>query len=152
MKHGMTLLEVLLALALLASLVVATTSWTTMAATFGTRLDSALDHEASAEAFLRLVHDSIAAGDIEHDDDADEQPRIFIDEAEGALVVHTRSEGEECSFRFTHDSQRNELALNEEGLLDDVVAATWLINEEQHVLTIEIVIGDRTFERRYVLP
>jgi hypothetical protein len=149
----MTLLELLLAFALLALLVVATTSWTTMAARFGTKIEGSLARESSAESFLRFVHDSIITGDFGGDEESDEQPRVSINHADGSLAIRTRTRGAECVIRFAHDAREKRLTANEQVLLDGLTDAEWTIDDEQRTLTIRLVLhDDSTATRRLALP
>jgi len=161
MKRGMTLLEVLLALALLASLVIASTSWTTLAATIGTRLERTLNTEASAEALLRLIHDAIAGGDSTQDSES-EAPRVRIDEASGALLIDARADGLATEIRLEFDASRSVVAMhsgwrNERAPRDVILCAakdaTWVIDVELQELFVTLTLEDESVHsRRYVLP
>jgi len=160
MKRGMTLLEVLLALTLLASLVVATTSWTTMAATLGSRLEATLEQESSAQAFLRLIHDDIAAGDLVAKEESGKS-RVRIDEADGSLVIEARTQGRAVERRFTFDENESVISLREQqpgspirrSAVCAARDAVWMIDDELGALMVTLTLKDGTVvSRRYVLP
>jgi prepilin-type N-terminal cleavage/methylation domain-containing protein len=64
MKHGMTLIEIVLALALLAALGAGLSVWINMTSTLAAQSRHTLDWHQSAEAVMRLVADDLLIGDF----------------------------------------------------------------------------------------
>jgi prepilin-type N-terminal cleavage/methylation domain-containing protein len=161
MRRGLTLLEVLLALALLASLVVGLSSWTTLAARFAAGTEHALQQESAAEALLRLVHDELMVGDFVGERD-DERPRAAVDASDGALVVRSRAGGGEVQRRFAFNETTSSITLHteppqqgerEQVVLTDVADASWSIDQEARTLTVALTMsGGDVYKRRVALP
>ena len=83
MNRGLTLIELLVALALLSSVALAAVAWTQTALRTGAASAERLRWETSALAHFALVADALACGDSP----ADEQPRVV---AEGTATVAIR--------------------------------------------------------------
>lgn len=64
--RGMTLLETVLALALLAGLATASVAWTTSAASSSQGLSAQASWESAAQATLRLIELDLTCGDVTH--------------------------------------------------------------------------------------
>lgn len=162
MKRAMTLLEVLLALVLLATLVVATTSWTTLAATVAAHIDQTLARDASAEALLRLIHDELVVGDFTENKSEKDQPRILIDETDGSLVLHSRALSRITENRFGFDLVHQTVSMSEHipgirsrqrVLVSDVANASWILDDDTQSLDVTLTMSSgQVFSRRYALP
>lgn len=95
MSRGMSLLEVTIAVALLAGLVVAATGWTTMSASMSKRLSAEAGWALAASATLDLIQDDLLCGDptitpIEE--------RVVVET--GRLIIVTRDELGACTHTY----------------------------------------------------
>jgi prepilin-type N-terminal cleavage/methylation domain-containing protein len=159
-KRGMTMVELLLALVLLAGLMVAAASWTQIAGTTGASVVHATRWRQAAETVLQLIHDDLATGDFAKGSTSSGSPRAQL--VSGALIVRTRGvvvgpvEHEYRLDSFTGRMvlvERHGDGRKERLLLDQVLAFTCTIIEKQTGLQVVIICEDGTaVDRRYELP
>jgi len=114
--RGLTMVEMLLALALLAFILSAAASWTRMAG----RLSAAIEPfrlESAAHNALQMIEDDLVSGDFQQPRPGQIiEPKIRI--IDGSLTVRTRSaNGAMVIHRFVFDRATSEFSLIEQPLL-----------------------------------
>lgn len=158
-RRGLTMVELLLALALLAGLMVAVASWTQIAGLSGSELARPMRWRVAAEAVLQLIHDDLVTGDFA-DEEAASSPRVRV--ADDALSIDSREASigpVVCQYVLDTYSGRLLRRLPGSGhrsdrvLIDEVTRFACEIDEEQTELHIEIASRDGdAVSRRYLLP
>ncbi|MFG0317808.1 MAG: prepilin-type N-terminal cleavage/methylation domain-containing protein [Planctomycetota bacterium JB042] len=122
-ERGMTLVEVLAGVALLALLASALAAWTTTTARAARAVEGPLAWEAAARAALRQIEDDLLAGDeIGNPDAAD---RVSVDD--GTLRVLTRERGPVVAV-YAVEPETATLHRNDDRLLFPVAA--WEVSIE----------------------
>ena len=162
MKRGLTMVELLLALSLLAVLMVAVASWTRIAAQASAKAAQPTRWRTAAERTLELIQADLLIGDFEDDP---RTPRIEV--ASGQLKIRTRQVsadgfGGSVTHRYVFNTPDHELRLEERAsggrqhsrlLLNDVSDWQCMIEEEEQILSVTITARDgREHARRYALP
>ena len=166
MRRGLTMLELLVAVGLLSALLLATASWTRVAARSSTSTAEPMRWRVAAEAVLSLIHDDLATGDFANVGrrGRNQAPRVEV--TYGTLRINTRSVAPgdvigSVTNRYTLDSFSGELQLDQRTrlgrrsarlLLDGVSKWKCELDEEKDILTISIVSNDATgVGRSYLL-
>lgn len=154
MSRGMSLLEVTIAVALLAGLVVAATGWTTMSASMSKRLSAEAGWALAASATLDLIQDDLLCGDptITPIDE-----RVVVET--GRLIIVTRDALGACIHTFELDDdvlvfRRHPSNSGQEvrRLLDDVARFASQVDDER-VLTVTLQRADDVpIQRSWSLP
>jgi hypothetical protein len=141
----MTLIETLLALALLGIVVAAATSWTTGAARASSAAAELARWEMAARETLRLIADDLACGDFDG-----REERVRIDGPR--LIVQTRDEAGPAAHTYSLEDATLMLSRAESRvasvLLDEVDDFTLTLDEETRVLTVTLTHGARQFTLR----
>lgn len=157
-RFGMTIVELLAALALLSGLLVAAGSWTRLAGAISGECSSSLLWRRSAEAAFELLHNDLATGDFQIDESTGE-PRVVL--TDDSLTIQTRRIGfgpVEHFYRFDSVShrlsriERAETTSSERTLLGDITGIEWSITEDSTGLDVLIRSIDGTeVSRRFQL-
>lgn len=158
MNRGLTLIELLVALALLSSVALAAVAWTQTALRTGAASAERIHWETAARAALALVADELACGDSP----ADEQPRVAVEGT--AIAIRGRGLADQERYQWwvmVFDPRAATVSLasrvadgrgvapaappnpHERGdgarlLLRDVANATWTFDDGTRVLTIQL--------------
>jgi prepilin-type N-terminal cleavage/methylation domain-containing protein len=154
-RRGLTLLEVLLALALLAGLLIGVAAWVGSTARASHDVRAPLGWHGAAERVLQLVADDIATGDF-----VGGTPRMGI--IERGLSISTREtliadRRGPATHRYVYLPQSDRLVLRvragafstERVLLEGVEAFSCLRDEEANHVTITLTGHGLSLERRY---
>ena len=146
MRRGMTLIEMLASLALLAILTASLAGWCTWAARTEAELAPRLHAESAARSVLRLIQNDLSAGDfgIGGDEQQDRDDRVDIEP--GELRVHTRDGGSVLhTYRLEPErdvlvrlSTRPDGSSTSRILMENVQSFDCAIDAERHELTITI--------------
>src|SRR5882672_6848049 len=83
MRRGLTLIELLLAIALLSGIVIAAGAWTGIAGHAATRASEPMRLQIAANAALQLIHDDLAVGDFEGPTDPTRPAPSWVSVANG---------------------------------------------------------------------
>ena len=165
-RHGLTMIEVLVALGLLSALVLTLTSWIQTTARAGA-LAEPMRWRVAAEAVLQLIHDDLMTGDFQSEQPRrrSRQPRVMVEN--GSLRIDTRASvsgggGGPTVHHYALNAFTGELTRTHGAklgrkatrlLLDKV--DTWLCaqDEERTMLTV-IITSDagQSVQRSYLLP
>ncbi len=162
--RGMTMLELLMALAILSALVLTLAAWTRVAGDLSAASAAEMRWRHAAEAVLALVHDDLAAGDLQGDQD---QERVEIKDTVLRISTRPTTEGDirgrglvrhrylldPLSARLALESMTDRDERRTRPLIDGVGGWVCEIDEERSVLrvTIESVEGT-ALTRSYHLP
>jgi len=164
MRRGLTMLELLVAVSLLAMLMLGVASWIQVTARAGARGADPGRWRGAAQAVLQLIHDDLVTGDLGAAER--EKPVEIVDRV---LVVRTRVRVSDdtvgpIAHRYKFDTSSNTLKLEQRlangrrttrPLLDDVGEWKCSIDDQRTALTVTIVRRDSdtgAVERRYQLP
>ncbi len=159
----MTMLELLVALALLSALVLTLAAWTRVAGGMSAASVENVRWRHAADSVLLLVHDDLTTGDLK------EQERVEVKDTVLELSTRPTSEGDlrgPVRHRYVLDAFSGRLALEtvtDRGerrtrpLIDGVGAWLCEIDEERSVLLVTIAVGvggvgGTTLTRSYPLP
>lgn len=93
--RGMTLIEVILALALLSVLTIGATSWIVGTARSSTTVGSRATWETAAQATFRLIRDDLASSD-----QFEVAPSERVSVAGDRLIIHTRDAGGVATHQY----------------------------------------------------
>ncbi len=163
--RGLTMVELLVALALLSAIMLGVGSWVGATARASTSVAEPLRWTSAAEAALQRIHDDVMVGDFEDSDQSDqsqEDERVAVDD--DILRIRTRSSwisdvSGVVIHEYAFDRRTNELQLvqrNNVGtehrylLVDQVSLWSAQLDEETGVLVVIIVSTDGvTRGRRY---
>ena len=161
MTHrGMTLLEVMLAMALLSAIVGVTASWMQIAGAAVTQTSEPARLVSAARAVLELIADDVHVGDFAKptSNNNEEEPRR-VEVSEGALIIKTRTPGSgpvEHQFSFDESAKRlllkevSSAGARERVLVVGVESASWQLDTERLQLTVQLVIdAQQSLSRRY---
>ncbi len=162
------MVELLLALSLLTAILLATASWTQVAARASADTTYPVRWRAAAEAVLQLIHDDLVTGDFTDTQRGrrDQNARVAV--VDGALRIRTRAVGHTVDVtgraihRYAFDAFSGQLRLDQRTvtgtryarpLLDHVQEWQCVIDEEQKLLTVTITFSEESvIERSYILP
>ncbi|MCH8166198.1 MAG: prepilin-type N-terminal cleavage/methylation domain-containing protein [Planctomycetes bacterium] len=168
MRRGLTMVELLLALSLLSAILLATASWTQVAAR--TTADSIypVRWRAAAQAVLQLIHDDLVTGDFTDTQRGRRNQNARVAVVNGALRIRTRAIGHTgdvtglAIHRYAFDAYSGQLRLDQQTvtgtrytrpLLDQVQEWQCVIDEEQNLLTVTITSSEESvIARSYLLP
>lgn len=163
-RHGMTLIELLAALAILAAVSVAAASWTVSATRTSASVSRQLTWERSAIAALDLIASDLNTGDLRRvADDAkvdNDHLRILTREVGPAEHEYALDEGRlvRRSFRVDNRGRRTETRDAERRILVGQVrvwSAKLEEDDDGNVTALSLEIhgpDDQHFERRHLLP
>ncbi len=161
MRRGLTMIELLLALSLLAVVMLAVASWTQVTAQASATAAGPVHWRAAAEAMLQLIHDDLATGDF--GPEVRQTPVAVID---GVLEIHTRAGASSdlvgpVTHRYRLDASAREMKLEQRTasgrrrthlLLDRVDQWKCAIDDERETLTVTIASREgSSVTRSYVL-
>ena len=136
MRRGLTLIELLIALSLMASLTVALSTWLAMTSRAYADHAAPTRWVAAAEAALGLVHQDLANGDFEP---KHERTRVEVDQD----LLRIRSRDQMIySYRLRSDMLFRVEPTGERVLLDGVAAWECALDEEGRVLSVRIASAD----------
>ena len=164
MRRGLTMLELLVAVSLLAMLMLGVASWIQVTARAGAAGSEPGRWRGAAQAVLQLIHDDLVTGDLGAA--GREKPVEIVDRV---LVVRTRVRVSDdavgpIAHRYKFDTSSNTLKLEQRlangrrttrPLLDDVGEWKCSIDDQRTTLTVTIARRDSdtgAVERRYQLP
>ena len=156
----MTMVEIVFALSLLTVLALAVASWTQVAARAAPNAWGPQQWRTAGEAALALIHDDIAAGDLDTNRD---EPRVRI--VDGALEIRTRASADGGLFgsvtsRYRHEPATGQLLLQQQSedgkksvrlLLDRVRQWDVSIDSKMRTLSVTIAAAEATVSRNFVL-
>lgn len=170
MKRALTLVETLLALAILSAVTGALVSWLTIASDTSAVAGGTASWEIAARRALNLVAEDLQTFDQPRpapasgsetgsqprprNEDRSDEPRIKVEPSGSQLMIRTRNgaNGAEHSGRYEFDGRR----LLRDGvlILDDTAAFECDLDEEGRILrvTITCAVDDRAITRRYRTP
>ena len=157
MKRGLTMIELLMALGLLAVLMVAVASWTQIAARASARAAQPTRWLTAAEATLELIGIDLLIGDFEPNP---RRPRVVV--GDHRLQIRTRRSSSDDSHgsvthRYVFNAADHELRVEKRAvdriLLDRVDGWRCTIDDQEQVLTVTSTArhGNRV-TRSYLLP
>jgi prepilin-type N-terminal cleavage/methylation domain-containing protein len=164
MTRGLTLIEVLISLTLLAVVISATAAWTSIAGhATSTNLEPGRWRSA-ANNVVELIHDDLVTGDFEplsSRTSAKRQPRVTVEDSK--LSIRTRiasSDGVSLMRQYRLNAITHELLASTDSdshqgrvLLRNVDEFTAEINDERMQLTVTINSARfGSLSRRYILP
>lgn len=164
MRRGLTMLELLVAVSLLAVLMLGVASWIQVTARAGASDHQPARWRAAAHTVLQLIHDDLVTGDL-----GAAQRRTPVEIVDRVLVVRTRVRAPDdiagpIAHRYKLDTSSNILQLEQRlsngrratrPLLDDVGEWHCSIDDQQTTLTVSIAPRGRdgqAITRRYELP
>ena len=164
MRRGLTMIELLLALSLLAVLMVAVASWIQVTVRAGASMAEPARWRGAAQTVFQLIHDDLVTGDL---GTAARQKHVEI--IDRVLVVHTRARVSDdftgpIAHRYKLDAPSHRLQLEQRlangrratrHLLNDVGEWQCSIDDDQNTLTVTVSSRARAGEpisRRYNLP
>ncbi len=163
--RGLTMVELLVALALLSAIMLGVSSWVGATARASTSVAEPVRWTSAAEAALQRIHDDVVAGDFDESDEPPENRRVQVDG--DILRIRTRSSwigdvvdsGGAVTHEYVLDRFSNEMQLVEPDsagaehrylLVDHVGSWSAQLDEETGVLTVDITSTDGTLRgRRY---
>ena len=161
MRRGLTMVETLLALSLLAVVMVAVISWIGVTARTGALAAEPARWRAAADAILSLVADDVTTGDF-----GSQAPRRTVQVIGRVLEIHTRRRGAAPAGsivrRYRLDERIGELQVQDRSqsgrrttrtVLTGVDEWTCAIDDERRVLSVTIA-SDRGWSTtgRFPLP
>ena len=157
MKRGLTMIELLMALSLLAVLMVAVASWTQIAARASARAAQPTRWQTVAEATLELIGTDLLVGDFEPNP---RRPRVVVYDQRLEIRTRQGSSGDNhgsVTHRYIFNPPDHELRLEERAvhriLLDRVDDWRCTVDEEEQVLTVTIIARHGyQVTRSYLLP
>ncbi len=168
MRRGLTMLELLLALSLLSAILLATASWTQVAARASADATYPVRWQAAAEAVFQLIHDDLVTGDFPDTQRGRSIQNARVAVVNGALRIRTRAVGHtgdvtgRAIHRYAFDALSRQLRLDQRTatggrssrpLLDRVQEWQCLVDEEQNLLTVTITSTEESvIARSYLLP
>lgn len=173
MSRGHTLLELMVALALLVSLAVGAVGWTQTALRAGDAASKRLRWEAAARATLDLIGDDLATGDFPiARPDGHEVLRVFAQGNELSIRARKHAETDAASWRvFLFDEKLSSLSvgtrisawsnpapsgaapMNSRPLLSNVALATWTIDAQSRTLAVRVEsTWGQAMTRSYIAP
>ncbi len=168
MRRGLTMLELLLALSLLSAIMLATASWTQVAARASADAIYPVRWRAAAEAVLQLIHDDLVTGDFTDTQRGRRNQNARVEVVDGAIRIRTRAVGNTgdvtglAIHRYAFDAFSGQLQLDQRTvtgerytrpLLDHVQEWQCVIDEEQNLLTVTITSSEESvIARSYILP
>lgn len=165
MTRALTMVETLVALALLSALLMAVASWTQVTARATTAHEAPLRWRAGADAVLALIEDDLACGDFEKEKDRSRNPRVTA--AAGSLSIRTRTSDSGSPpgpttrvYRYERSERRLDVQQADaevqnavRPLLDAVADWQCVVNEKDGLVEVTIVAEDgATLTRRWSLP
>lgn len=168
MTRALTMVETLVALALLSALLMALAAWTQVTARATTEQEAPLRWLAGAEAVLALIEDDLACGDFPRKPrrrEEQREPRVTA--AEGSLTIRTRTSDPGAApgpstHVYRHERSESRLDVQQTDaqrqnsvrpLLDGVAAWQCVVNEKEKTVEVTIVGEDAaTLTRRWSLP
>lgn len=159
MRRALTIIELLLALSLLSTLLIATASWLQVSARSTTELAAPAQWNAIAQRVLELIHDDLAVGDfLPKNSQADaEKPKVSL--IDRHLRIATRDGGAAYhEYVLDHSTKRLVLRIVPEGagttnrtLLGGVEQCEYELDQKSRTLTVKIASTTGTIvERSYV--
>jgi prepilin-type N-terminal cleavage/methylation domain-containing protein len=135
MSRGMTLVELLLALTLMASTMAAVLSWTRTTAEAETAMTKDSRWRRSAHALMRSIHDDVRTGDLHPAPaEGEEQPEPRIIAIDGSVTINTRSPASRTGQAFKR------YALSQGAVLLEISEQEG--GERGRLLTSPLVLGD----------
>lgn len=157
LDRGLTMVELLVALALLSAITLGVGSWVGATARASTSVVEPVRWASAAEAALQRIHDDVMVGDFDERDESPENRRVHVDG--DILRIRTRSSsiidlegsgssGGVVTHEYVLDRFSNELHLrqrNDAGtehrylLVDQVGAWSAQLDEETGVLVVTIM-------------
>lgn len=159
-RRGLTLIELLLSIALLAAIVSVAAAWTTLAGRFAATGVEPVKARNGAQALLQVIHDDLVAGDFAGlQAETDAAPRATW--SDGVLRIQTRDIAGATSRSFRFDQGSETICLHQTGpsrpeaevLANGVGTFDCRIDEARTFLTVEISLRDgQVLRRRYRLP
>lgn len=171
-RRGLTMIEMLLALVLLALMVVAATGWTTISGRLGAAAIEPLRQEAAVERTFSLIQDDLVSGDFtppSADAARDPKSRARVRINDGSLEIDTRV-GNSRIYRFDRATLRIDCVERSRDhqvtrrIMCNVADFQCSIDEPQEWFEVTIALGSdpvnptdspahsRRFLRRYRLP
>jgi prepilin-type N-terminal cleavage/methylation domain-containing protein len=167
-RRGLTMIEMLLAVALLSAVVAAAASWIAVAGRLGTSAAKPQRQRLSMEAAFALIAEDLVTGDFDPPErPSSEPPRVRVQP--GVLEIDTRA-GTTCAYRLDHvthrleriersASQRSTGAGASRPLLENVGEFTCALDDEKRTLEVTLAIAGvqddapaELMRRRYRLP
>jgi hypothetical protein len=165
--HGLTMIETLLALSLLAAILVASGSWVALAGRAGLQTVEPIRREMAAQAVLNLIHDDLVSGDFdvkpERTNRDDRAPRVRVQEGDGGLSLEIDGRTGVHIYHLDSRNQRLErtwrdrTATERRALLSGVSEFTINLDDEHRVLDVTLTLAASngqsplTLARRYRL-
>ncbi len=160
--RGLTMVELLVALALLSAITLGVSSWVSATARASTTVAEPVRWASAAEAALERIHDDVMVGDFDESDESAENRRVQVDG--DILRIRTRSSWiNDVSGVVIHEyvldriSSELQLVQRADGgkehrhlLVEQVDSWSAQLDEETSVLVVTIVSANGvTRERRY---
>jgi type II secretory pathway component PulJ len=159
MRRALTLLETLLALAILSAVTGALVSWLTIASGTSAVAGGTASWEIAARRALNRLAEDIHTFDqprLRNDDRSDE-PRIKVEPSGKRLMIQTRNgiDGTEHGASYEFDGRTSGRLLRDSvSILDETSAFECDLDEEARILrvTITCAIDGRVMTKRYRTP
>jgi prepilin-type N-terminal cleavage/methylation domain-containing protein len=152
--RGLTLIEVLVSLALLTSIVVATNSWLGVVRTVNGELYEQAQRDTTLDALFRSIRDDCVTGDVL-------PPRVERVETGGdVLRIRTRDGATGTVTQWTYRLDRLDETIvrvsgngEQQVIVDAVTSWQCALDDDERVLRITMSrADDGTHDRRFVLP
>ena len=127
-SRGMTMIELLAALAILGLLTAGIVSWTQASSSVAAAVVEKLPWEQAARAVLGRIHEDMLIGDFELNERASEEhgPRVTV--VDNELLIQTRDHGRSIRRRYRWSAFAHELVQIAEPL-DDMPATRILLDQ-----------------------
>ena len=160
--RGLTMVELLVALALLSAIMLGVSSWVGAAARASTAVAEPVRWVSAAEAALQRIHDDVMVGDFDESNESPENRRVQVDD--DTLSIHTRGGWSDdivgaATHEYAFDRRSNELQVvqrvhagseHQYLLVDQVGSWSAQLDEETGVLAVTITSTDGVMRgRRY---
>ena len=158
-RAGMTMVEVLIALAVLSALMAVMASWTKIACTLGVTTGRSSEMRRSVETVFRCLREDLLVGDFRTRDGTDE-PRVVADGHTLLIMTRTPVRGS-TERRYEYEPHAGRLVVEESGpdtmgrrgIATGITGFECAIDETQSWLAVSIASADgRAHTQRYRLP